>query len=86
MIEQIAAKNLLNRVKYNEWFGADYNMNLYRGCCHGCIYCDSRSECYGDDSFDVVKEKKNALELLRNELLPRQETEEERGREKSASA
>lgn len=28
MIEQIAAKNLLNRVKYNEWFGADYNMNL----------------------------------------------------------
>lgn len=28
MIEQIAAKNLLNRVKYNEWFGADYNEPL----------------------------------------------------------
>ena len=57
MIEQIAAKNLLNRVKYNEWFGADYNMNLYRGCCHGCIYCDSRSECYHVEDFDRVRVK-----------------------------
>ena len=46
MIEEIEAKTLLSRVKYQEWFGASYNMNLYRGCCHGCIYCDSRSECY----------------------------------------
>ena len=27
----------------NEFFQADWNMNLYRGCCHGCIYCDTRS-------------------------------------------
>lgn len=68
MIEQIAAKNLLNRVKYNEWFGADYNMNLYRGCCHGCIYCDSRSECYHVEDFDRVRVKAGAAEMLRREL------------------
>ncbi len=67
-VEQVPAKHILTRNKSTAWFGADHTMNLYRGCCHGCIYCDSRSECYGDDSFDVVKEKKNALELLRNEL------------------
>ena len=27
--------------------GAGHGMNLYRGCSHGCIYCDSRSKCYG---------------------------------------
>ena len=58
MIEEIEAKTLLSRVKYQEWFGASYNMNLYRGCCHGCIYCDSRSECYHVDQFDRVRVKK----------------------------
>ncbi len=43
-------------------------MNLYRGCCHGCIYCDSRSECYGIEEFDRVRVKENALEILRDEL------------------
>lgn len=43
-------------------------MNLYRGCCHGCIYCDSRSSCYGIEDFDTVRAKENALFLLRNEL------------------
>jgi len=28
------------------WFGLRYNLNLYRGCQHQCIYCDSRSDCY----------------------------------------
>lgn len=68
MIEEIEAKTLLSRVKYSEWFGADYNMNLYRGCCHGCIYCDSRSECYHVDDFDRVRVKANAVGLLRREL------------------
>ena len=26
--------------------GGHYGMNIYRGCTHGCIYCDSRSRCY----------------------------------------
>ena len=43
-------------------------MNIYRGCCHGCIYCDSRSDCYGVDRFDQVRAKENALEIIRNDL------------------
>lgn len=68
-MEFIKSKTILSRVKYgNEWFGIDYNMNLYRGCSHGCIYCDSRSNCYHIDNFDVPKGKENALILLENEL------------------
>ena len=44
-------------------------MNLYRGCTHGCIYCDSRSTCYQfDHSFTDVAVKINAPELLEMEL------------------
>ena len=44
-------------------------MNLYRGCLHGCIYCDSRSECYCmDHDFEDIEVKANALELLENNL------------------
>ena len=40
-------------------------MNLYRGCQHGCIYCDSRSRCYHmDHRFEDVAVKQNAIELL----------------------
>ena len=44
-------------------------MNLYRGCTHGCIYCDSRSSCYRmDHSFEEIEIKENALELLEDAL------------------
>ena len=44
-------------------------MNLYRGCLHGCIYCDSRSKCYQmDHAFENIEVKENALELLENTL------------------
>lgn len=43
-------------------------MNIYKGCCHGCIYCDSRSDCYGVSSFDTVRAKENALLIIRDEL------------------
>jgi len=44
-------------------------MNLYRGCQHQCIYCDSRSECYQIEDFDHdVLVKANAIDLLRHEL------------------
>ena len=40
-------------------------MNLYRGCQHGCIYCDSRSRCYHmDHRFEDVAVKQNAIALL----------------------
>ena len=66
-METIPAKTILGRTK-GGWFGTDYMMNLYRGCCHGCIYCDSRSDCYGIDDFDRVRAKENALAILRDEL------------------
>ncbi|MCM1065114.1 MAG: radical SAM protein [Eubacterium sp.] len=40
-------------------------MNLYRGCSHGCIYCDSRSKCYHmEHAFEDIEVKENAIELL----------------------
>ena len=68
----IRARSILQKVRYgSEWFGVDYNMNLYRGCAHGCIYCDSRSECYRIDNFDQVHVKFDALAILRRELRSR---------------
>lgn len=68
-MEFIKAKTILSKVKYgNEWYGIDYNMNLYKGCSHGCIYCDSRSNCYHIDNFDIVRGKENALLILEKEL------------------
>lgn len=50
------AKTLLSR--YN-------GMNIYRGCAHGCIYCDSRSECYQfTHAFEDIEVKQNAPQLL----------------------
>lgn len=44
-------------------------MNLYRGCSHGCIYCDSRSKCYNmRHDFEDIEIKENAVELLENAL------------------
>ncbi|MDD5264670.1 MAG: radical SAM protein [Candidatus Bipolaricaulis sp.] len=70
MIRQILAKNVLSRVAgVDTYFGLDYGMNLYRGCQHHCIYCDSRSKCYGNDRFDDdVLVKTNAVDLLAKEL------------------
>lgn len=70
----IDAKTILSKVKYgDEWYGVDYNMNLYRGCSHGCIYCDSRSNCYHIDNFDIVRGKENALYILERELSKKKE-------------
>jgi DNA repair photolyase len=70
MIKEIQAKTLLARVKGpDDWFGLYYNLNLYRGCQHQCIYCDSRSECYQIADFEhEVLVKANAIELLQREL------------------
>lgn len=44
-------------------------MNIYRGCLHGCIYCDSRSLCYQmNHKFEDIEVKANAVELLENAL------------------
>ena len=48
---------------------AQNGMNIYRGCSHGCIYCDSRSKCYQmSHSFEDIEVKANAVQLLENVL------------------
>ena len=52
----VQAKTLLNR---------ENGMNVYRGCMHGCVYCDSRSRCYQfTHPFEDIEVKENAPELL----------------------
>lgn len=69
MIQEIQAKTLLSTVRGEDRvFGLKYNFNLYRDCPHQCIYCDSRSECYGSEDFRDVLVKVNAPELLAKEL------------------
>ena len=67
-MDYIPAKHILLRSKSTAWFGTDHTVNLYRGCCHGCLYCDSRSDCYRNPDFDRVTAKSDALRILRDEL------------------
>ncbi len=62
-MKEIVAKSLLSQKN---------NMNIYRGCTHGCIYCDSRSEVYGKTyDFEDIEVKVNATQLLEKELSKR---------------
>ena len=59
-MHDIQAKSLLTRNR---------GMNIYRGCVHGCVYCDSRSSCYRfTHPFEDVGVKRNAPELLEDIL------------------
>jgi len=74
-MEFISAKTIISGYcNNNEWFGSNYNMNIYKGCSHGCIYCDSRSECYRVENFDQVRAKENALILIARELKSKRRT------------
>ena len=56
-------------VKVKGILSATNGMNLYRGCQHGCIYCDSRSKCYHiEHDFEDIEVKENAIELLEQAL------------------
>lgn len=56
----VNAKSILNR---------ENNLNIYRGCTHGCIYCDSRSKCYQiQGRFEDIEVKINAVSLLEEAL------------------
>jgi DNA repair photolyase len=70
MPRTIPAKSILSKYKNSPdpWFGITYNMNLYRGCQHQCIYCDSRSECYQLGDLADIRIKENALNILEKEL------------------
>lgn len=55
----------MHYVKVKGILSPSNGMNLYRGCSHGCIYCDSRSKCYQmNHDFKDIEVKENALELL----------------------
>ena len=56
-------------VEVKSILSAKNGMNIYRGCTHGCIYCDSRSDCYQmPHAFEDIEVKKNALILLEEQL------------------
>ena len=55
----------MHTIQAKSILSAKNGMNLYRGCQHGCIYCDSRSRCYHmDHRFEDVAVKENGVELL----------------------
>ena len=55
--------------QYKSILSPNNGMNLYRGCTHGCIYCDSRSRCYQmDHDFEDIEVKLNAPEMLAEAL------------------
>lgn len=59
----------MHEVNVKGILSAKNGMNIYRGCLHGCIYCDSRSLCYQmNHKFEDVEVKANAVELLENAL------------------
>ncbi len=56
-------------IKAKSILSSKNTMNLYRGCTHDCIYCDSRSNCYGmNHSFDDIAVKENSIKLLEEKL------------------
>jgi len=72
-MSEIEAKSILRRSKrIDSWFLSSAGMNLYRGCRHGCVYCDGRAEQYrvaGDFAGDIDV-KMNAPHILARELDP----------------
>jgi len=72
-MDYISAKKLILPIRSgDDLFGFTHMMNIYRGCGHGCIYCDSRSECYQggrpEGDFEKVHAKKDALNIIEQEL------------------
>lgn len=69
-MEWIDAKTIVTKNKAVNWsyLAAEYTMNIYRGCPHGCIYCFARGEYYKINDFDTVKVKKDALRIIRDDL------------------
>lgn len=59
----------MHEVSVKGILSAKNGMNIYRGCSHGCIYCDSRSLCYQmNHDFEDIEVKANAVELLENAM------------------
>lgn len=64
----------MHYVKAKSILSSKNGMNLYRGCSHGCIYCDSRSNCYNiTHDFEDIEVKENSIELLKKALKSKRE-------------
>ncbi|MEG0504604.1 MAG: radical SAM protein [Raoultibacter sp.] len=70
MIQEYPTRTILNKPSHkpDDWFGIEYIANIYRGCSHACIYCESRSNCYGHKDFDTVQYKPNSDILMSKSL------------------
>jgi DNA repair photolyase len=68
--ETIQAKTLLSKPIYGDaWFHSNRSLNSYRGCEHGCVYCDGHCQYYRIDNFYThIRVKENAPKVLRREL------------------
>ncbi len=59
----------MHEIEVKGILSAKNGMNIYRGCTHGCIYCDSRSRCYQiNHDFEDIEVKTNAPQLLEDSL------------------
>lgn len=69
-MEYIDAKTIVTTNRGMNWnyLAAEYTMNIYHGCSHGCIYCFARGEYYKIRDFDCVRAKKDALRIIRDDL------------------
>lgn len=69
-MELVDAKSIVRKSKGSgqSYLDAEYIMNIYRGCSHGCIYCFARGAYYNIQDFDRVRAKRNALQIIRDEL------------------
>ncbi|MFV0401492.1 MAG: radical SAM protein [Oscillospiraceae bacterium] len=74
-MEYIDAKSIVTNTKSLNWnyLCFEYVMNIYWGCSHGCIYCYMRSDYYDEigklnGNFDSVRAKRNALQIIRDDL------------------
>lgn len=69
-MELVDAKTIVtnNRSLNYDYIAAEYTMNIYKGCSHGCVYCFTRGAFYKIDDFDRVRAKKDALRIIRNDL------------------
>jgi DNA repair photolyase len=69
--EPYRATSMINKLRHvDDWFWASYTVNPYRGCAHGCVYCDARANQYGlSENFEeTVFVKENAAEVLGKQL------------------
>lgn len=68
--ESIQAKTLLSKPIFGDaWFHSNRSMNSYRGCEHGCVYCDGHCQYYRIDNFYThIRIKENAPKVLQREL------------------